>query len=304
MNVTCIYNRYKDMKITGLSLAVASVVVFLACSAEDFGPNREQQSAPDSTSPGVIVPAGGGGGDSFRSNTSATGGANGGDVAGGGGNSGTIDTSGSGDSGDIYIIDGGGDGSGQQVSIDSGSQEVGDTGQPDASASNPETDRLAGITAAHNVVRAAVATNDPLPPLTWSDTMSAYAQEWADTLALTCVPEHRSSSELARVRYGENLAAFGSSWGGSASTAQQAVDGWASEANCWTYGQFMTTDNCDATCYVALHSDGCGHYTQIVWRNTTELGCAVSTCTSGGLNYDIWVCNYNPAGNVVMGYPY
>ena len=159
------------------------------------------------------------------------------------------------------------------------------------------------MTAAHNAVRAAVQTDIPLEPLVWSETIAAFAQEWADTLALTCTLAHRSQSELRAVGYGENAAMFSSSWGSS--TAQRAVDGWASEEQCWTYGQFMRPDQCDTACYIALSSDGCGHYTQIVWRDTREVGCGVSTCTSGmGLETDLWICNYSPAGNYVGRNPY
>ena len=45
---------------------------------------------------------------------------------------------------------------------------------------------------------------------------------------------------------------------------------------------------------------GCGHYTQIVWSNSTELGCGTVTCDG----VDIWVCQYNPAGNVSGERPY
>ena len=41
-----------------------------------------------------------------------------------------------------------------------------------------------------------------------------------------------------------------------------------------------------------------GHFTQLVWVNSTQLGCAMATC--GGL--DIWVCNYNPPGNYERQY--
>jgi hypothetical protein len=37
-----------------------------------------------------------------------------------------------------------------------------------------------------------------------------------------------------------------------------------------------------------------GHFTQVVWRQTTQLGCGVSTCRG----MDIWVCEYDPPGNV------
>jgi hypothetical protein len=44
----------------------------------------------------------------------------------------------------------------------------------------------------------------------------------------------------------------------------------------------------------------CGHYTQIVWRDTQRVGCAVAT---SGLR-QVWVCEYNPPGNIVGERPY
>jgi hypothetical protein len=172
------------------------------------------------------------------------------------------------------------------------------------STGNPETGRLVGITAAHNMVRAMVQTSTPLPPLTWSPTLAEYAQQWTDTLAMTCSQMHRSSAELQSKGYGENLAAFASYPTPPMSTAQQAVSGWAGEVACWTFGQFMRTDSCSASCVAQMSSDGCGHYTQVVWRKTTQVGCGVSTCTKGGEMWDIWICNYSPAGNFVGQNPY
>lgn len=172
-----------------------------------------------------------------------------------------------------------------------------------------ETGRLVGITEAHNAVRAMVSTQPSLPPLTWSPTIAAYAQQWATQLASnpsTCSqPVHRSETELKMMGYGENLAAFyGQMPGGMVSTEQQAVDGWASEKACWTYGTFGGTEKCDMTCTTKLFSDGCGHYTQIIWRNSVQLGCGVASCQSTQGPADIWICNYAPPGNVVGQLPY
>ena len=38
-----------------------------------------------------------------------------------------------------------------------------------------------------------------------------------------------------------------------------------------------------------------GHYTQIVWKDTKEVGCAKISCDG---NKTLWRCNYNPHGNV------
>ena len=39
----------------------------------------------------------------------------------------------------------------------------------------------------------------------------------------------------------------------------------------------------------------CGHYTQIVWAATREVGCGTAVCPTLG---QVWVCNYRPRGNV------
>ncbi|HKP58109.1 MAG TPA: CAP domain-containing protein, partial [Polyangiales bacterium] len=181
----------------------------------------------------------------------------------------------------------------------------GATGAGGAMAASGETGRMVGMTSAHNAVRAMVMTTPPLPPLTWSPTLAAYAQEWADSLAKTQCnrPMHRSQQELQAKRYGENLAAAGGV-PAPMTTAQWATDGWAGEVKCWTPGTIGGTEKCDTQCYTQMRSDGCGHYTAIVWRATTQLGCGVASCQSGGATWDIWICNYSPPGNVIGQKPY
>ncbi len=167
-----------------------------------------------------------------------------------------------------------------------------DAGMP--TGSDPETGRCKGITAMHNLVRASASNPTPspaLPPLTWSTDLAKTAQAYAEKLAAQCsnAPAHSMAPGL-----GENLAA---SFGGTMS-AQQAVDGWAGEKACWTFGIFGYTDACNAQCASQMHSDGCGHYTQIIWRDTTQLGCGVASCGSGAGLKDYWICNYSPEGNI------
>ena len=39
-----------------------------------------------------------------------------------------------------------------------------------------------------------------------------------------------------------------------------------------------------------------GHFTQVVWKGTTEIGCGFTTgCSPGYAN--VWVCQYSPPGN-------
>lgn len=152
-----------------------------------------------------------------------------------------------------------------------------------------ETDRLVGMTAAHNQVRAATSASPPLPNLAWSEDLANVAQNYANHLAGTCALVHSGG------QYGENLASFG----GQRATAQQVVDLWASEKSCYTYGTFKTADSCSSACD---GSGGCGHYTQIVWRGTKVVGCGVAECAGG--NSEVWVCNYDPPGNYIGEAPY
>lgn len=36
-----------------------------------------------------------------------------------------------------------------------------------------------------------------------------------------------------------------------------------------------------------------GHFTQVVWTDSEQLGCGVTSCNGG----EIWVCRYSPSGN-------
>ncbi len=145
-------------------------------------------------------------------------------------------------------------------------------GQQEAASALPALARQ--MLAAHNSVRAKL--NEP--PLQWSGKLAAWAQNWADTLVMQHEFSHRP-----RNPYGENLFEIE----GATATPQQVVTAWAAEAAGYDY----RTNTCRGVC---------GHYTQIVWRNTRRVGCAVSR----GPGLQIWVCNYDPPGNVVGRKPY
>jgi len=144
------------------------------------------------------------------------------------------------------------------------------------------------LLSAHNQVRAAVTlpvgyagTWAPLPRLSWSSALEASAQSWVNTLrdSKNCVPSHDDTSP-----YGENIA------GGTVGyTITMAFEAWAAEMPSYAFSPVYAFDK------------STGHYTQIVWRNTTELGCAMAQCPSG---YLVYSCRYNPAGNVVGAQPY
>lgn len=146
--------------------------------------------------------------------------------------------------------------------------------------SGAEPARLAGITAAHNAVRAELN----IAPLTWSPQVAAFAQEWADALAERgCMTIHRPYEGPDAQKYGENLF---SSWG-DAPSAVDVVAHWVSEVADYN----AVTDTCSGVC---------GHYTQVVWAASERLGCGMASCG----DKEVWVCNYDPAGNIWGERPY
>jgi pathogenesis-related protein 1 len=129
---------------------------------------------------------------------------------------------------------------------------------------------------AQNAVRAHVG----LPPLAWSDTLSRAAEEWADTLIKDGTFRHNPHPH-----YGENLYAIT----GGEFLPQQIVNGWAAESKDYDH----RTNRCKPDRI-------CGHYTQIVWRDTKEVGCGVAR----GGGREVWVCEYWPPGNWAGMRPY
>jgi pathogenesis-related protein 1 len=151
-----------------------------------------------------------------------------------------------------------------------------------------EPPELAGITAAHNRVRARVGA----PPLRWNATLAESARRWANACVDTASPRGMIDHSDGRAAgfpgpVGENLHAT------TAPVADpvDALQGWAAEAANYDYDS--------NTCARAQ----CGHYTQVVWSATREVGCGVGHCPR--LTYrTTLVCQYSPAGNYVGQRPY
>jgi pathogenesis-related protein 1 len=160
---------------------------------------------------------------------------------------------------------------------------------PSARAVPGEPAALAGITVAHNRVRAKVG----VPPLAWNSRLAEVAQRWANTCVDRDPPrgmiDHSAGeSELFAGPLGENLHATTA----PAADPVAAVEGWAAEAADYD----LERDTCRSGAM-------CGHYTQVVWRSTREVGCAVSTCPRLRYRTSL-VCNYFPAGNWEGQRPY
>ncbi|EED18728.1 extracellular SCP domain protein Pry1, putative [Talaromyces stipitatus ATCC 10500] len=114
----------------------------------------------------------------------------------------------------------------------------------------------------------------------WNDTLATYAKQWAKP----CNWKHSGGP------YGENLAE-------GYSNVTAAVDAWAIESKKYDYNR------------PTGFSEKTGHFTQLVWKATTDVGCGLADC-SANLNGDnggktgkavgwFLVCEYWPPGNVV-----
>ncbi|KAM7472813.1 hypothetical protein LguiA_010996 [Lonicera macranthoides] len=133
---------------------------------------------------------------------------------------------------------------------------------------------------AHNMVRAAKWEL----PLMWDSDLERYARWWASQRKPDCKVKHSFPEDGFKL--GENIY-----WGsGSTWTPNDAVKAWADEEKYYTY----ETNTCAS-------GQQCGHYTQIVWRNTRKIGCARVVCDTGDV---FMTCNYDPVGNYVGQRPY
>ena len=140
----------------------------------------------------------------------------------------------------------------------------------------------------HNDERDAVR----VPPLTWSSSLAADAQSWANhltTLGLVCdparaelVPPKPVCDTTPHGAKNENIASGVADFNSPEELAQL----WADEKAKYNSGQ--------------RSGPGIGHYTAMVWKNTQEIGCGFAS--SGQM--DFLVCRYNPPGNVPGQTPY
>lgn len=129
---------------------------------------------------------------------------------------------------------------------------------------------LKTILSLHNSYRA----QHCVPPLTWSAELAAAAQKWAGK----CWIGH----DTKRGSVGENIA-----WGGER-TAASAVDAWYEEVDDYDHRR-------------PGFASSTAHFTQMIWRDTKQIGCGVAKCYLGTVR--VWVCRYAPAGNWRGKYP-
>ena len=105
--------------------------------------------------------------------------------------------------------------------------------------------------------------------VTWNNTLASFASTWATH----CKFKHSDGP------YGENLAS-------GYENVTAAIDAWGNERKKYDFSD-------------GGFGEDTGHFTQLVWKNTTTVGCARENCDGKG-DTDGWfvVCEYWPRGNV------
>lgn len=129
---------------------------------------------------------------------------------------------------------------------------------------------------AHNKYRAIHQS----PPLSLKTDLNEMAQKWAEHLATIRTLQH-SSCKLNDKFVGENIAYKWMSDGGEF-TGQEVTDNWYSEIDKYDYS--------------VGRSQGTGHFTQVVWKSSLEIGVGMDRASDGSFYV---VANYSPAGNVI-----
>lgn len=135
--------------------------------------------------------------------------------------------------------------------------------------------------AAHNAARADVGLGE----VSWNATVATSAERYMEQHRADCQMVHSPADGP----YGENL--YKST--GIVETGVDAVNLWVTEKQYYDH----SSNSCSAPVGKA-----CGHYTQVVWRDSTSIGCARVVC-DGGAGVLI-ICRYSPKGNWEGQSPY
>ncbi len=138
----------------------------------------------------------------------------------------------------------------------------------------------ARLLAAHNLERAAMGA----PPMRWNPALADAAGEWAERLAARRALVHSFSDPNDPDPQGENL------WMGTRGyyTPEDMVGLWIAEKKHYRPGVFPAVSTTGR--WVDI-----GHYTQVIWASSREVGCAVARNDEDGF----LVCRYAEGGNVM-----
>ncbi|XP_050210996.1 pathogenesis-related protein 1-like [Mercurialis annua] len=131
----------------------------------------------------------------------------------------------------------------------------------------------------HNEARVALV-GVGLKNVSWNESVADYARDYANQRIDDCNLVHSGGP------YGENIA-----WGGGELSGIEAVKMWVDEKPFYDYNSNSCVDG-----------EQCGHYTQIIWRDSVSIGCAKVICNNGTGTFI--TCNYYPPGNIIGQKPY
>lgn len=136
----------------------------------------------------------------------------------------------------------------------------------------------ARLLALHNRERAATGA----PPLVWDARLAAAAASYGPSLERLGRLAH--APPATRAGQGENL------WMGTrdAYELEEMAGGWAAEKSLFRPGVFPAVSS-------SRQWSDVGHYTQMIWKGTSRVGCAVHKARL----WDFLICRYTPPGNVV-----
>ena len=150
--------------------------------------------------------------------------------------------------------------------------------RPDGAAPQDLRNLETRLLALHNRERRAVG----VPALVWDPRLASAAAAYGPELARRGRLAH--SPAEARPGQGENL------WMGTrgAYSVEEMVGGWAEEKRLFRPGTFPDVSS-------SGHWGDVAHYTQMIWRSTALVGCAVHRSE----RWDFLVCRYAPPGNFV-----
>ncbi|KAK8843434.1 hypothetical protein IAR55_007091 [Kwoniella newhampshirensis] len=134
------------------------------------------------------------------------------------------------------------------------------------------------------------AGSDGTVPQEWVDLHNAARKKygagdvmWDEGLAKVA-QQHAALCNKKHTKAGENL-----EWGDGSPSPEGAVDAWMAEAPQYDYGH-------------PGYTEATGHFSQVVWKDTTRVGCYIAKCPAGTVSNDAGfqiACEYDPAGNYV-----
>jgi len=139
----------------------------------------------------------------------------------------------------------------------------------------------ANVVARHNKVRSAYK----LAGLKWSGAIASSATSYSTS----CKWQHAKQR-----KYGENLGCTT-----SGDVVGSSMTMWFNEKRFWN----CRTNRCQS-------GKVCGHFTQVVWGTSRQIGCGGTNCGRGtpfsgyGNNWLFFVCRYYPPGNYVGKRPF